>query len=186
MQGKTTGESLKFSDFLNEELESSSDYLNELGTFLNANKLTLSVIESITGGGIARKIVELPGSSNYFMGGVVAYHPRMKINYGRVQPKTIADHGVISAAVTEEMASGIKKMTNSDISIASNGIAGPKNEVYGADQSGTLFLSWGIHDKIKTKRFKLDGGRNDVIDKAVFIALSMCLRYLKNELRKED
>ena len=53
------------------------------------------------------------------------------------------------AMVTEEMAAGIKKMTQSDISIASNGIAGPKNEAYSADQSGTLFLSWNIHDKIK-------------------------------------
>jgi nicotinamide mononucleotide (NMN) deamidase PncC len=78
-------------------------------------------------------------------------------------------------------------MMKSDISIASNGIAGPKNEIYSADQSGTIFLSWNIHDKIvKTKRFKLEGGRNEVIDKAVFVALSMCLKYLKNDLRKDD
>ncbi|MEK9726841.1 MAG: CinA family protein [Candidatus Margulisiibacteriota bacterium] len=186
MQGKTADKSLNFRDILSKELESTTDYLNELTVLLNAKKLTISVIESITGGGIARKLVELPGCSNYFLGGVVAYHTRLKINYGRVQPKTIAENGVISAAVTEEMASGIKKLTNSDISIASNGIAGPKNEMFGADQSGTLFLSWCIHDKIKTKRFKLDGGRNDVIDNAVFIALSMCLRYLKNDLRKDN
>jgi len=117
----------------------------------------------------------------------IAYHPSLKIKYGRVHPKTIAKHGVVSAAVTEEMADGIKKLTNSDISISSNGIAGPKNEMYSSDQSGTLFLSWNFRDKIKkTKRFKLEGGRNSVIDKAVYVALSMCLRYLKNELRKDN
>ena len=78
-------------------------------------------------------------------------------------------------------------MTSADITIASNGIAGPKNDAFSADQSGTIFLSWNIRDKIiKTKRFKLEGGRNEVIDKAVFVALSMCLNYVKNDLRKDD
>ena len=149
--------------------------------------MTISVIESMTGGGIARKLVATPGASQYFLGGVVAYHSRLKVQYGRVNPKTIVDHGLISATVTEEMAAGIKQMTKSDISIASNGVAGPKNDVYPDDQSGTVFLSWNIHDKIvKTKRYRLEGGRNDVINASVFIALSMCLRYLKNEMRKDN
>ena len=187
MSGQKIGERLDFNQVLDQELELTTDYLAELGTLLKARKYTISTIESVTGGGIARKLVELPGCSSYLLGSVVTYHPRMKIQYGRVLPKTIADHGVVSAMVTEEMASGIKKMMKSDISIASNGIAGPKNEIYSADQSGTIFLSWNIHDKIvKTKRFKLEGGRNEVIDKAVFVALSMCLKYLKNDLRKDD
>ena len=88
--------------------------------------MTISVIESMTGGGIARKLVATPGASQYFLGGVVAYHSRLKVQYGRVNPKTIVDHGLISATVTEEMAAGIKQMTKSDISIASNGVAGAK------------------------------------------------------------
>ncbi len=68
MQGKTTSESLNFNDFLNEELDNTSDYITELSTFLTVNKLTVSVIESITGGGIARKLVEVPGCSSYFLG----------------------------------------------------------------------------------------------------------------------
>lgn len=184
MQTENTNKRVIFSDVLDQELD--TDYLSEFSTYLSANNLTIAVIESITGGGIARKLVEAPGCSSYFLGGVVAYHQQLKIKYGLVRPKTIAEHGLVSASVTEEMAIGIKKMTKSDLSIASTGIAGPKNDMYSTDQSGTLFLSWNFHDKIKTKRYKLEGGRNDVIDKAVFIALSMGLRFLKNDMRKEN
>ena len=159
MQTKNINESVNFDQFLDKEMAMSSDYMAELATLLSAQNLTISVIESMTGGGIARKLVETPGCSDYFLGGVIAYHSRLKVQYGLVNPKTIIDHGVVSASVTEEMAAGMRKMTKSDISIASNGIAGPKNGGYSADQSGTVFLSWNIHDKIKkTKRYKLEGG----------------------------
>tara|TARA_A100001015_G_C15002078_1_gene718938 strand:+ start:1359 stop:1913 length:555 start_codon:yes stop_codon:yes gene_type:complete len=184
MQKKNSNERLIFSEVLDNE--ANSDYMSELSSLVSANKLTISVIESMTGGGIARRLTETAGSSQYFLGGVVAYHQLLKIKFGLVNPKTIAKHGLVSASVTEEMALGIKKMTNSDIAIASTGIAGPTNDVYSADQSGTVFLSWNIHDKINTKRYKLEGGRNKVIDTSVFIALSMCLRYLKNEIRKDS
>ena len=53
-------------------------------------------------------------------------------------------------------------------------------------KSGTVFLSWNIRDKIiKTKRYRLRG-RNDVINASVFVALSMCLNYVKNEMRKDN
>ena len=93
---------------------------------------------------------------------------------------------IFKKACAENPIKGIKKMTQADITIASNGIAGPRNENYSKIKDGTVFLSWNIHDKIiKTKRFNIEGARNEVIDKTVFTALSMCLMYLKNELRKE-
>ncbi len=184
MQKEDFNERITFRDIL--DSESNSDVMPELSSFISANKLTISVIESMTGGAIARKFVEMPGCSDYFLGGAVAYHQLLKIKFGLVNPKTIAKHGMVSASVTEEMSIGIKKMTNSDVSIASTGIAGPKNDQYSVDQSGTVFLTWNIRDKIKTKRYKLEGGRNNVIDTAVFIAVSMCLRYLKNEIRKDN
>ncbi len=187
MQTKNINERISFNHYLEKELDMGTETFSELATLLSVNKLTISVIESMTGGGIARKLVEIPGCSDYFLGGVIAYHSRLKVQYGLVNPKTILEHGIVSASVTEEMAAGMRKMTKSDISIASNGIAGPKNEAYSADQSGTVFLSWNIRDKIKkTKRYKVEGGRNNVIDTSIFIALSMCLRYIKNELRKEE
>ena len=188
MQEETIGKGLTFSDFLRtEEERAPNDISTQLVSFLSARKLTVSVIESVTGGGISHELVQVPGCSDVFFGGVIAYHSRLKISHGLVAPKTMAEHGVVSAMVTQEMAAGIKQVTKSDISIASNGFAGPTNGAFSSDQTGTVFLSWNIRDKIKkTKRYKIEGGRQDVIKTSVYIALSMCLRYLKNELRKED
>ena len=187
MQGKNTSFDINFQEILNNaELNINSDYLTALTTILKSNNHKIAVIESVTGGAIGRKLVEMPGASNYFLGGVMAYSPKLKIQYGLVSPKTMSKHGIVSSTVTEEMAKGIKKVTNADITIASNGIAGPQNDTYSIEQSGTIFLSWNFHDNIiRTKRFKIEGGRNEVIDKTVFIALSLCLKFLKIEMRKE-
>ena len=187
MQTEYINNSIKFEEILNEyEQNIDSDYNVSLATLLKSRQLKIAVIESVTGGGIARKLIEVPGSSSYFLGGIVAYNSKLKVQYGLVNPKTIRENGLVSAAVTEEMAWGIRKTTQADITIASNGSAGPRNENYSKIKEGTVFLSWNFHDKMKkTKRFNIEGARNEVIDKAVFTALSMCLMYLKNESRKE-
>ena len=66
MQGNNFSESVEFANLLDEELAQTDDYLTELAALLQAHQLTISVIESMTGGGIARKLVETPGCSNYF------------------------------------------------------------------------------------------------------------------------
>ena len=187
MQRDVSNKSIEFQELLNKESENvSEEAFDSLAALLRSNKYKIAVIESVTGGAIAKKIVEAPGCSDYFLGGVIAYSIPLKVQFGQVNPKTIAKHGTISASVTEEMAAGIKKRTTADITIASTGIAGPKNDVYEIDQNGTIFLSWNICDKIiKTKRYKIEGGRKEVIDKATFIALSMCYQYVKNEMRKD-
>ena len=187
MQKVVPGQCLVFNSVFKVESENiNEENFDALATLLRSNHYKIAVIESITGGAIARKIVETPGCSDYFLGGVIAYSIPLKIQFGQVNPKTIAKYGAVSASVAEEMAIGIKKRTLADITIASTGIAGPKNDVYDLDQNGTVFLSWNICDKIKkTKRYKIEGGRNDVIDKTAFIALSMCLQYIKNEIRKD-
>ena len=158
----------------------------ELADYLREKRLTVAVIESVTGGGIARKLVEPPGASDYFLGGIVAYHTRLKVQYGLVSPKIIKEHGVVSATVTEQLALGVKQMTHADIVIASNGIAGMGNASYSNRKPGTIFLSWHVHNKIiKTKRYALKGTRNDMINETVFIAVSMCLRYLKQTFGKD-
>ena len=176
MQGEFASQSVEFQQFFNVESEKSvDDCMHELASLLKSNNFTIAVIESITGGGLARKIVETAGCSSYFLGGVVAYSPALKVQLGQVNPKTISTHGVISAAVAEEMATGIKQRTMADITIATTGIAGPKNDVFGIEQNGTVFLSWNICGNIKkTKRFKIEGGRNEVIDKTVY-TVNKCL-----------
>ena len=187
MQTTNSSERVNFESILTSEVDYlDQDYLIELAALLRAHKLKIAVIESMTGGGIARKLVEMPGCSDYFLGGVIAYSPFLKTHYGMVKPQTISKHGIVSASVVEEMVSGVKKQTKADVVIASNGFASLENKINSVEAKGSVFLSWNICDRIKkTKRFKIEGARNEVIDKSVFIALSMCLRYLKNEFRKD-
>ena len=175
MQEETIGKGLTFSDFLRtEEERAPNDISTQLVSFLSARKLTVSVIESVTGGGISHELVQVPGCSDVFFGGVIAYHSRLKISHGLVAPKTMAEHGVVSAMVTQEMAAGIKQVTKSDISIASNGFAGPTNGAFSSDQTGTVFLSWNIRDKIKkTKRYKIEGAARCDQDISLYCAINV-------------
>ena len=96
-----------------------------IGQLLSDQKATLSAAESCTGGNIAHLITEIPGASNYFNGCVVAYSNDIKINLLGVDQKSLAKHGAVSKEVVVQMAEGIKKVMNTDYSIATSGIAGP-------------------------------------------------------------
>ncbi len=87
--------------------------------------LTLSVAESCTGGYVQKMITELPGSSQYLLGGVVSYSNDLKSRILGVSPDLLAEYGAVSNQCAEAMAEGIKNLTNSDISISITGIAGP-------------------------------------------------------------
>jgi nicotinamide-nucleotide amidase len=188
MSGQPIGERLNFTDYLDSTV-TNTEWSNgrELAMFLSNAGLTLSVMESVTGGGVARQLVEHPGASAYFLGGVVAYNTRLKLQYAGVSPRLIAQHGEVSPEVTTAMAQGIRTQTKSDIGIATNGIAGPANQQFSDDQSGTVFLSWNIRDTlVKTKRFKIDGSRKNVINTTVSIALFLCLNYVKQYFNRKD
>lgn len=86
---------------------------------------TLAVAESITGGLLAGAITDISGSSDVFLGGVIAYHSRIKNELLKVDSKLIADHGVVSREVAVAMAQGARNQLGSDWAIATTGVAGP-------------------------------------------------------------
>lgn len=92
---------------------------------LKARKLTLSVAESCTGGGLGNRITNIPGSSEVFLGGAVAYSNELKMKLLDVKENTLIKYGAVSKETAKEMARGIRTLTGSDISIAVTGIAGP-------------------------------------------------------------
>jgi nicotinamide-nucleotide amidase len=92
---------------------------------LKKNKLTLSTAESCTGGGLGNRITDVPGSSEVFLGGVIAYADELKIKLLGVGEKTLLRHGAVSAETAGEMARGVRKLTGSAIGIGITGIAGP-------------------------------------------------------------
>jgi len=97
-----------------------------IGHLMREKGLTLAISESCTGGLIQDHLTDVPGSSDYFIGGVVAYSNDIKINFLGVKPKNIERFGAVSSEIAEEMAKGIRMKTGSDIGLSITGIAGPE------------------------------------------------------------
>ena len=137
----------------------------ELGKLLASKKLTLSTAESCTGGGIAATITSVAGSSEYFMGGVVAYSNEVKIDLLHVSAETLEKHGAVSRETVMEMAAGAMKTLKTDCAIATSGIAiwiavAYKNEIVTAMQTG-------------------DNGRQKNVQNTIQNALDLLLEMLK-------
>jgi len=96
-----------------------------IGNLLKERKLTIATAESCTGGYLAHKLTSIPGSSVYFMGGVIAYDNQVKLNQLGIKPETLEQHGAVSEATVREMAENVRKKLNASIGVATSGIAGP-------------------------------------------------------------
>ena len=96
-----------------------------VGLKLTLGGFTLSVAESCTGGLIAQRITDVPGSSKYFIEGVVAYSNDAKTRTLGVEPVLLLEQGAVSAPVAEAMAEGIRKRSRTDFGLSITGIAGP-------------------------------------------------------------
>ena len=96
-----------------------------VGELLRAKRLTLAAAESCTGGLLLSRLTDIPGSSEYVLGGVVAYSNAAKTEFLDVPPDLIAAHGAVSEPVAVAMADGIRRRTGSDIGVGVTGIAGP-------------------------------------------------------------
>ena len=96
-----------------------------VGRLLRERGLTLAVAESCTGGLIGHRITEVPGSSEYFLMGVVSYSNDAKERLLGVRPETLRDHGAVSTRAAEEMAAGIRRLSGADLGLSTTGIAGP-------------------------------------------------------------
>ena len=96
-----------------------------IGRILKESGSTLSVAESCTGGYISHLITSIPGSSEYYKGGITAYSNSVKQNVLGVQEKSIVEFGAVSEQVAKEMALGVKKALDTDYAVATTGIAGP-------------------------------------------------------------
>lgn len=125
-----------------------------LGEILQQKKLRISVAESCTGGALANLIVSNPGSSQYFVGGMIAYEISQKINILRVSENTIAENTVVSEKVASEMALGCQHLFHTDISISTTGVAGPGTDNAG-NSVGLVFYTIRIKNHEKTHRLFL-------------------------------
>lgn len=105
--------------------EDASSLEEILGKSLLQRKMSISTAESCTGGYLGHLITKIPGSSAYYLGGVVAYSNQLKESLIGVPLDLIETHGAVSEAVALEMAKGIRERTGSDFGVATTGVAGP-------------------------------------------------------------
>ncbi len=172
-------EKIKKTKFL-EDLYGEDDETMEEIVFrlLESSNLTLSVAESCTGGMLSSTIVNVPGVSKIFKGGIIAYENSVKVHVLKVERRTLEEHGAVSYECVREMAEGVKDLLGSDVSIAVSGIAGPGG---GSEEKpvGTVFIDtfgpWG-HD---VRKFNFGyGDRNTIRGRSVMTALDMLRRKL--------
>src|SRR5574341_1389576 len=97
----------------------------QIGVILTQRGLTLAAAESCTGGLVSHRLTDVPGSSVYFLGGIVAYANQAKIELLGVKESTLASHGAVSQEAVLEMALGVRQALHADIGVATSGIAGP-------------------------------------------------------------
>ena len=150
----------------------------EIGELLKAKNLSLSTAESCTGGGIAALITSVPGSSEYFNGGIVAYSNEIKQDLLHVSAETLARHGAVSRETVVEMVKGAMKTLKTDCAVATSGIAGPGG---GTQEKpvGTIWIAAAYKNEIVTMKQEGDCGRAGNVQRAIQNALSMLCGKLK-------
>ena len=148
-----------------------------VGLKLTLGGYTLAVAESCTGGLLAQRITDVPGSSKYFIGGLVAYANEVKMKALGVEPVLLLEHGAVSAPVAEAMAEGVRSRAETDFGLAITGVAGPGG---GTEEKpvGTVFIA--LADEIKTEHRKLHlpGDRHLIRWRASQAALDLLRRRL--------
>ena len=140
-------------------------------------KATLSVAESITGGGLAAAITEVAGSSSVFLGGVIAYADEIKLNELKVDAKTLKKFTAVSEEVAKEMAAGARKKFNTDYAIATTGVAGP-GKAYG-QKAGTVWIAIASKKEVFAIALALSGSRDLIRHATIESALASFERILK-------
>lgn len=151
--------------------------LARLGEYLRENNLTLAAAESCTGGLLSHLITNIPGSSDWFMGGVIAYDNAVKTKLLGVKASTINRHGAVSEEIAVEMARGVKKRLDADIGAAITGIAGPGGTRPGKPV-GTVYICVASTRKKTVKKFQFKGARVKIKTLSALKAIEMIKRFV--------
>ncbi len=131
---------------------------SRIGDVMNQKRLTLAAAESCTGGLVSSRITDVPGSSAYFLGGVVAYSYEAKASLLGVSWDTLNKYGAVSRETVIEMARGARKLFNADIAVSISGIAGPGGGT-DAKPVGTVWVGLSASGGEEARHFVWEGDR---------------------------
>ena len=150
----------------------------QVATLLRTSERTIATAESCTGGLLAARLTERPGSSAYVLGGLVVYDNEAKVRLAGVEPALLERTGAVSEEVAEALAEGARKALGADIGVGITGIAGPDGGT--PDKPvGTVCLSVCSAGARLTRRVHLPGSRADVRDRTTTVAMHLVRRLLQ-------
>ncbi len=150
---------------------------SEIIEALRTSHQTLALAESLTGGMLGGAITSVAGSSDVFIGGIVAYDARMKSEFLAVAPELIAAHGVVSREVALAMAEGAQRRLGSDWAISTTGVAGPGPS--GGIAAGTVWIAIVGPEIAMAEQMELPGDREAVRMAAIERTLGAFTRILR-------
>jgi len=162
-------------------MENSSETL--IGNMLRERGFKLVTAESCTGGLIGSRITDVPGSSEYYLGGVVSYAYEVKVTLLDVSWDTLNTYGAVSRETVLEMARGARNRLGGDIAISVSGVAGPDG---GTPEKpvGTTWIGLVTKEVELATEFRFSGNRKQNKSSAADAALQFLLDYLQGKLKQ--
>ncbi len=147
------------------------------GRLLLAAGLAVAVAESCTGGLVGKRLTDVPGSSDYFLGGITAYSNEVKTRVLGVPAELLAEHGAVSVEVAGAMAQGVQRLLSSDCTLSTTGVAGPGG---GTEEKpvGLVFIGSVVDGVTEVERLRLFGRRDQIRERAALAALDLLRRRL--------
>jgi nicotinamide-nucleotide amidase len=148
-----------------------------VGSLLKNGGKTIATAESCTGGLIAKYLTDVPGSSEYYRGSVVAYANEIKQSLLKVPPELLEQHGAVSAQVAEAMATGVRRVIGADFGLSSTGIAGPDG---GTPEKpvGLVYIGCAQASGVVSKKVNLFGTRQRVRERSATMALDILRKII--------
>ncbi|MCH5260064.1 MAG: competence/damage-inducible protein A [Lachnospiraceae bacterium] len=139
---------------------------------LLANKLTISTVESCTGGLLAARLINVPGVSEVFKSGYIAYSNKAKRRLLGIKKNTLLKHGAVSKEIAKEMVKGAALVSKADVTVSVTGIAGPDG---GSEEKpvGLVYIGCNVCGRITVKEYHFSGDRAKIRDNTVSAALSL-------------
>ena len=150
--------------------------VTQVGERLRRQGRWLAVAESCTGGLLGAALTDVPGSSAYFLGGVISYADRVKVDQLQVPEELLQRYGAVSAPVAAAMATGVRQLLRADIAASITGVAGPSAE--GSKPVGLTFIGIAAV-RSSTYQFQWSGDRWDNRRRSVVAALELLVQALE-------
>jgi nicotinamide-nucleotide amidase len=143
----------------------------EVGRLLEARGWTLAIAESLTGGLAASRVVDVPGSSGWFKGAVVAYDSQVKFDV-----LGVPEGPVVTDLAARAMAEGVRRLLGTEVGLATTGVAGPAEQE--GKPPGTVFVGAAVGDRVEARELRLPGDRDRVRQLSVISAMDLLRRLL--------